>query len=538
MAVDSVTVIINFSAKKILFKLTEGINKELNRIKIYPMSTFFADLHCHSALFPFNQLQPTVWHEHLHPIYPSQGDFIKLSRGSVRVLFLSLYPVEQGFLTSRQLGLETSNITDALAHLILNMPKERADQVQSYEHNYFDDLTDEYDFLRNFEDPYTENVRFNLFKRKKFKFKIVSGFDELNSILNLDADLNPSPVSDDTIAVILTIEGAHSLGCGQRNTLAQDYTELSSILKENIAKLKNLGPPGREGCHCPFFISLSHHFWNQLGGHSVSLWTFIRKVLDQTTGINEGIKDLGKLAIDELLSKENGRRILIDVAHMSVRLRKWFYKTYLPERESQTGEKIPVIVSHTGVNGSETLAGSEIQGTPEKIHDVADALYKNSKKFNPWDVFISDEEILLIHDSGGLIGLSLDERIMMGREVLETTKKRARWKPAPISDVLWIEPLIEQILHIAGSIYSVKHDKDVIWDNICIGSDYDGMITPVRAYRNADSFPKLDKMIYEQLRKRSGTEPLLENRSDSEIREIADRIVWKNALIFLKKHFG
>jgi microsomal dipeptidase-like Zn-dependent dipeptidase len=501
------------------------------------MSTFFADLHCHSTLFPFNQMQPTVWHEHRHPIYPSQGDFIKLSRGGVRVLFLSLYPVEQGFLHTKQIGLETGNITDVIAHLILNMPKERADKVQSYEHNYFNDLTDEYDFLKSFEDPYMQDVRLNLIKRKKFKFRIVSDFDELNSILNLDEDLNPAPVSDDTIAVILTIEGAHSLGCGQRNTLTLDYSELSSILKENIARLKRLGPAGKEGSHCPFFISLSHHFWNQLGGHSVSLWNIIRKVLDQTTGINEGIKDLGKLVIDELLSRENGRRILVDVSHMSVRVRQWFYKTYLPEREYLTGEKIPVIVSHTGVNGFETIAGSEMQGTPETIHNVADELYQHSKKFNPWDVFISDEEILFIHNSGGLIGLNLDERIMMGKGAYENARRLSRWKPALVSDIVWAEPLIKQILHIARLIYSEKHDRNVIWDNICIGSDYDGMITPVKAFRNANSFPKLDKMIYEQLRKRRGTEELLGNRSDSEIREITDRIVWKNALSFLKKHF-
>ncbi|MEI6049999.1 MAG: hypothetical protein WCS03_13940 [Bacteroidota bacterium] len=502
------------------------------------MSTYFADLHCHSAMFPYNQLESTVWHEHIHPVFPSQGDFIKLAQGGVRVLFLSLYPVEQGFLRFNQLGIETGNITDALAHVILNMPKERADEIQSYEHNYFTDLFNEYDFLLRFADPYKENVRLNLFKRRKFKFKIVADFNELNTILNLDSDLNPNPVSDDTIAVILTIEGAHSLGVGQRNTLVLDYTDLSSTLKENIARLKKLGPSGKEGHHCPLFISLSHHFWNQLGGHAVSLWNIIRKVLDQNTGVNEGIKDLGKLVVDELLSKENGRRILIDVSHMSVKVRQWFYKKYLRERELRTGEKIPVIVSHTGVNGLPTIAGSEMQGTPETIHDVADELYNNSIKFNPWDVFISDEEILIIHNSGGLIGLNLDERIMMGKEVLDAAKKNARWKLPLIKDTIWIEPLIEEILYIAKTIYSEPSDENVIWDNICIGSDYDGMITPVKAYPNANSFPKLDKMIFEQLRKRINTEPFLTNKSDTEIREITDMIVWKNALRFLKKHYN
>jgi microsomal dipeptidase-like Zn-dependent dipeptidase len=501
------------------------------------MSTFFADLHCHSSMFPYNRLEPTVWHEHIHPIFPSQGDFIKIARGGVRVLFLSLYPIEQGFLTVDQLGLKTGDISDALANLILNIPKARADEIQNYDHNYFADLKKEYDFLKRFEDPYTEKVRMNMFIRKRFKFKIVADFNELNTILNLDAELNPNPVSDNTIAVILTIEGAHSLGVGQRNTVALDYSDLASTIKENIAGLKKWGPPGREGIHCPFFISLCHHFWNQLGGHAVSLWNVLWKVFDQNTGINEGIKDLGKLALDELLSRDNGRRILIDAAHMSVRIREWFYKTYLRERELQTGEKIPVIVSHTGVNGYPTIAGSEMKGNPETIHNVADKRYKTSNKFNTWDVFISDEEIRYIHKSGGLIGLNLDERIMMGKEVLKITKKNVRWKFPRIADKIWIEPLIEEILYIARTIYSEAQDENGIWENICIGSDFDGMITPIKAYRNANDFPKLDKMIFAQLRNRINTEQFLSNKSDSEIREITDMIVWKNTLRFLKKHY-
>ena len=98
------------------------------------MSSFFADLHCHSTMFPYNQLQSTVWHEHIHPVYPSQGDLIKIARGKVRVLFISLYPIEQGFLMVDKLGLDTGNITDALANLILNMPKKR---VQTFRQNHF-----------------------------------------------------------------------------------------------------------------------------------------------------------------------------------------------------------------------------------------------------------------------------------------------------------------------------------------------------------------------------------------------------------------
>jgi len=115
-------------------------------------------------------------------------------------------------------------------------------------------------------------------------------------------------------------------------------------------------------------------------------------------------------------------------------------------------------------------------------------------------------------------------------------EKRARLKPW-LADNLWTEPLVDEILHIAGTIYSKTRDEAGIWDNICIGSDFDGMITPIEAYPNANSFPKLDRMIYVQLRKRMNTEPFLTHKSDSDIREITDKIMLKNALRFLEKHY-
>ena len=261
--------------------------------------------------------------------------------------------------------------------------------------------------------------------------------------------------------------------------------------------MKKLGPDDEPGLYCPFFISLSHFFWNQLGGHAVSLWTLFGKVFDQNTGINKGIEPLGEFVVNKLLSAKNGKRILIDVAHMSIDVRRWYYYKYLPRRkELHPEETIPIIVSHTGVNGWKDISESEILGSSDIVHNFADNRYENSTKFNPWDVFISDEEILIIHDSGGLIGLSLDERIMMGRKTLHTLKKRTRFLWGDSARKIWIQPFIEQILHIAETIKeSAKNDDETsennkIWDNICIGSDYDGMITPVKGFRSASHFPE------------------------------------------------
>jgi hypothetical protein len=498
------------------------------------MADYFSDLHCHTPLFSFNRLHPDTWFEWYFPIFPAQGDFCQLARGKVRVVMVSLYPIEQGFVRVKPWDLHSGDITDLLAKVIVDIPKKRSDEIQNFNHDYFEDLQKELDFLQKSGDPVTHKVFVNPVTRKKFRYRIVSDFDDLKNLLNLSDGLEPGAACEDTIAVILTIEGAHSLGVGQKNTLEEKDDFLISKLLENIRKMKALGPPGNEGAWCPFFVSLDHHFWNQLGGHAVSLWNIIRKVMDQNPGLNEGITNLGKIVLDEFLSTENGqRRILIDSAHMSIKVRQWYYKEYLPQRS----DKIPVLVSHTGVNGKKDMQEAEMPGTYRTYHDVADDLYSKSTEFNPWDVFISDEEIMIVHNSEGIIGLNLDERIMMGKKKLDDVKKQVFFKSSETARKIWIKPLIDEILHIAGHILSQTGDPGKIWDNISIGSDFNGMITPVKAFNNAEKMPALNETLFRELKKLVGTEVTLAGKTDAAILEITDKIMWKNNLEFLKKHF-
>jgi microsomal dipeptidase-like Zn-dependent dipeptidase len=495
------------------------------------MATYFSDLHCHSTLFNYNRQLGDVWDEQTNIIFPSQGDFSKLAKGKVRVVMVALYPIEQGFVTVKPLDLGTGEVTDLLAGIVFDMPDARADEIQDYDHDYFDDLVKELNYLLASEEPVTHKIRIRAGKRTEFKYRIVRDFEELKSLLDLDDSLHPGTPCEDTIAVVFTIEGANALGIGQRNTKFQDAAFLEAKVIGNIHKLKKLGPAGHEGDWCPFFITLSHHFWNQLGGHAISLWKVIRKVLDQTEGVNEEITPLGILAVDELLSKENGqRRILIDVTHMSIKVRRWYYGHI-------AGRNIPVIASHTGANGKKTMTESEISGEREKVHDIADKMYEESINFNPWDQFLSDEEIVIIYNSGGIIGLNMDQRIMMGKEKLDETKKHARAKPPKKSRKIWIKPLADQVLYMAGIILTATGDPTMIWDNFSIGSDFSGMITPLKAFNDATTFPDLDDALFNELMSRRVSELILDGKTETEIREITDKVMWKNNLKFLEKHF-
>jgi microsomal dipeptidase-like Zn-dependent dipeptidase len=177
-------------------------------------------------------------------------------------------------------------------------------------------------------------------------------------------------------------------------------------------------------------------------------------------------------------------------------------------------------------------------GSRNEIHDEADRRYKHSTEFNPWDVLLSDEEILAIHDSGGIIGLNLDRIIMMGKRTLNETKKHARFKLPHTARKIWIQPLINEILHIANHILMATGNPHGIWDNISIGSDFDGMITPIKYFNNASKFPALNKTIYSELLiKRTAGEAPLAGKNDDEILEITDKIMWRNIVKFLQKHY-
>jgi hypothetical protein len=65
--------------------------------------------------------------------------------------------------------------------------------------------------------------------------------------------------------------------------------------------------------NAPWFVTFSHHFYNELCGHARSLRSIIGKITDQEDRINSDFTPLGLEVLDILLDKSDGRRILIDI---------------------------------------------------------------------------------------------------------------------------------------------------------------------------------------------------------------------------------
>jgi hypothetical protein len=249
------------------------------------MKNFFADIHCHTTLRPYNMLEETVWYE-LEPIIDtnlpvanySQASMMQLADSKVNVAFASLYPIEQGFFIID--GHEGKG-ADLLINVFLRFPPKRVNAVESDTHEYFDDLVNEYQWFKK-----DENKQIY----KDYSFKIATCYNDIKSQFSIDDNFNISNPDPHVIMVVLTVEGAHSLGCGQKNTAAIDPNDLTNPatqallnkLIQNIHTLKTWN----NGQHSPFFITFCHHFWNQLCGHCISFANVTNKVLNQDNPAN------------------------------------------------------------------------------------------------------------------------------------------------------------------------------------------------------------------------------------------------------------
>ena len=194
--------------------------------------------------------------------------------------------------------------------------------------------------------------------------------------------------------MVLTIEGMHALGTD---------TNLDKV-EERIMELKKWDQP-------VFFVTFAHHFNNFLGGHAHSLPDALRLLSDQTDGLNGDILPEGKRAIRMLLSLDSGlerdaslgRRILIDLKHTSALTRKWYYKVVSSAMDK--GDTIPVILSHVGYSGWDTLQETIEYAPQENDNDLKDGFY-------PWNINACGEDVRWAAKTGGLVGLCFDQRIL------------------------------------------------------------------------------------------------------------------------------
>jgi microsomal dipeptidase-like Zn-dependent dipeptidase len=417
----------------------------------------------------------------------SQANFTSLAKGGVNVICVSLYPIEKWFFVNK---IKNEFIRDISANFATGVGKKRIDAVQAI-NNYFKDLEMEYDFYKQLDGKIIQ------LPEGKFRYKLVKSYNEIKAFRAQDQDKIA------TICVLLSIEGMHVLN----QNINKPPKE--TVFMANLQKIKNWKYP-------PFFVAVSHHFWNHLCGHAESFTKLVKKKVNQSEGLNTGFTSLGIKVVHELLSTNNGKRILIDLKHMSVASRIDFYKLI---DDDPKYKNIPLIVSHGAANGIQSFTDKNQKGS------------KVAKKLNPVEINFFNNEIIRIAKSKGIFGLQLDERRIASKHTLKNTKhslKRSKIMHYR-SELLW-----NQVQHILEIL-----DKEGIfaWDCLVIGSDFDGIIDPLNAFWTSEELPYLADFLERHAFNYMKTASFKVKENNIEADEIIDRIMSLNGLNFLKSNY-
>lgn len=419
-----------------------------------------------------------------------QSDYKTLVNGQTKIVFTSLYPTEIGFFKTKQ---GFPNIAEKyLGQFASLFGTERIDYIMgkgSIPYNYFEDLMNEYTFLKklNGKAPIGGSHFYNL----------ISNAGQLNTVSNL--------------LVIPTIEGAHVF-CNGTNVMNNDnWTGVEDRIK--IVKGSS-GDPDKDWEHPPIFITLAHHFYNGLCSHAKSLTGLAGDLLDQSYGMRDTghakvdkelpISDTGKIVIDALLSDTNGRRILIDIKHMSIEARNEYYNIL---KTKYAGQSIPIICSHG-------------------------ALYE----FYKHEINMDQTDILEIYRTNGLFGLEMDQRILGYDDKRFKNWIKGIFQKKQKREYLHAYYFWQNLIRIAEIAYQNGYQDDP-WKCICLGSDYDGIINPLNTYRDAETIPTLYNYLIEYLDEYwKDRNPIIpKNHGGWNSYNVIYRIMYKNAYEFVER---
>ncbi len=510
----------------------------------------------------------------------SQSDWARLIHGNVKLVIASLYPFEHGFINhirkapigdpdkySSWLDLRKSP-PGLTTSAIMSFTKDRIYYMRDDAFDYWNELRKEYEFFlrkSGVEDSarieHDQDGDLKIRKGEKRidvsgRYWVVArdpdnvdyqnprepnvGFKGADFINQVDNEPNQT-------ATILTIEGMHSLSMSNQAVQVSDEE-----LMNRINTIKQWDPP-------ILFVTFGHHFDNRLCSHAHSLfrvelvgdWNPDQSVnMDYITYPTEnpsgdkkiGLTQLGYKAMLALLhlkeesgqlvdNTADGHRILIDTKHMSASARYQMYNDIIkPYNEGKSDDdKIPVIASHSAYSGIVTLEQmmdryefEEDDFFPERMSE-----FLPGYGFNPWNINVSDEDIHIICETRGLLGISFDERVL---GLQDKYSKDDHWNN--------IDIIVNNLLGIAHAAKAVNMDQyssqHNVWDCICIGTDFNGFVDPVNQYPTAVDFGEFAEDLKKQFD--AGVFSAYGINSGNS-QEVVEKMAIENIRRFVVKHF-
>lgn len=489
----------------------------------------FADLHCHPSFKTSLQKQditqadsPFVLVDVQTGVIPvdellgdpldSQSCVTQLLDGGVNLVVAALYALENAYAKSCLIRLLNKLSDDLSEDLVRAVNQE---QIAYWE------LTQRE--LQHLTDHQTDTVPHG---NGVYRYKLI------NSI----ADYNPADLN--TLHVILSAEGGH---CFYDSQLITNQT-IAGLL----ANLRFFKQPQNPRL---LFVTMVHHARNNLANHAHAVpgsWAGSGTNDPGIGGFNpsgKAVQPFGEQFIREALRLENNRRILIDVKHLSLNARLAYYtiREQMLEQDGLPTEAIPIIASHAGVTGlshNDVIYKNErvirwIREFPKdrtcwevkynRIESFREMFVEGGVhvSFNPSSLNLYNEDLDLIFASRGLVGLSLDARIMgfgdpgterfSKADVIPSVKHHIDNNiPTPPDDFPEdnLLPSLKHVRHFCNNLlHTIKIGRGMIgeevWKHICIGSDFDGLIVSIE-YRNnrrttAADMPKFREAVIQTL---------------------------------------
>lgn len=498
------------------------------------MKHHYIDLHCHPALKPYsksfkyspfriNELNDgrknSIWHYSPPNAFErainrlltltkfTQTDITALAKANTSTVVVSLYPFEKGFFKKDIFGVK--GITDLLVNFAAGISQKGMNNVRNHS-NYFRELLYEYDFYLQLDN------QVKLIDGKNVTYRVVKNFEEIEANNNLETP------SRKVISVVITIEGGHAFNTGI--DLCQENSDSIEVLN-NVKIVKGRVPfAGTQKFweHRPLFITLAHHFYNELCGQAPSISIGYLKKIQAQCGLDKGITPLGMEVVELLLDNTNKDRILIDLKHMNLKTRIQYYA--LLDSDAYKNENIPLVVSHGAVNGMQTILSPKETSYPEK-----------NQWLNDIEINFYDDELIRIAKTNGVFGLQLDQRRIGSKKALKksnsniftSNKKRLEKR----SYLVW-----RQIEYIAA----VLDDNGLFcWGIQSIGSDFDGIVNPIKKFWTAENMEDLSKELVKHATTflKNNRENLNDfNRITAET--IIDRVMHENAFAFIKNNYN
>ncbi|WP_430815293.1 hypothetical protein [Carboxylicivirga sp. RSCT41] len=325
---------------------------------------------------------------------------------------------------------------------------------------------------------------------------------------------NPA-INPDGLNLVLSVEGGHAF-CSQKEIFNDRSRTKANSLQAAIERFKSF-----RNKHHPIFLTVTHIAYNYFCNQAWALpnlmigFPFRRKDFFPKS---YGIAPKGMALIKEALWGNPDKRVLIDIKHMSLVARMQYF-------ELIKDKDIPVIASHMGVTG---MKRGEIKSQIRKLLTLRSRIrvrykkkyaYKPLTQFNTCSINLYDEDILFIMHSKGLIGVSLDERILgsskkefgefvypkefneafadepasemlkKNSDLVDPEEDNTKLETEEVMEVDEDDMVIDypeggDIYHLANNmihILKVGFENNILkpWKYMTIGSDYDGLINPI-----------------------------------------------------------